>query len=57
MMETIGKVFARAEAAEARVKELEDFLEHEEHTYKYHENWWETRLERWKKKIAKGDDE
>lgn len=26
-METIGKVFARAEAAEARVKELEDFLD------------------------------
>jgi hypothetical protein len=25
-METIGKVFERAEAAEARVRELEDFL-------------------------------
>ena len=27
MKETVGKVFARAEAAEARVKELEEFLD------------------------------
>ncbi len=48
---------SRAEHYKARVQELEDFLEHEEHTYQYHENWWETRLERWKKNVAAGNDE
>ena len=35
----------------ASLGDLKDFLQHEDDTYKHHENWWETRLARWKKKM------
>ena len=45
MKETVGKVFARAEAAEARVKELEGYLERYETITQEMEwvvkSWWE----------------
>ena len=43
--------------AEARVKELEKFLEYEDTTHHNYPNWWETRVRRWKKKMENGNDE
>lgn len=41
----------------AKVEELKDFLQHEEDAYRYHKNWWEYRLARWKMKMREGNDE
>ena len=47
----------KAEQLEARVKELEEFLQHEDTTHHNYPNWWETRVRRWKKKMENGNDE
>ena len=39
----------RAKKAEARVEELEGFLQHEDNIHHTYPNWWKTRLGRWSK--------